>query len=162
MHRHDFPGTMATGDATELSPKKKRRLQEMQLLRKLSTPGTIQQIYDGDGSTLNNTLKEHIEEELASYMGLTLINEQIFDFDLLGFWKRSESYTILSKLARVIHCIPASSVEIERVWSRAGLIMTDRRSRMNNWNFKVNLFCSKNFSVMKSLHGSSESSEMCL
>ena len=55
------PGTMATEDATELSPKKKRRLQEMQLLRKLSTPGTIQQISDGDGSTLNNTLKlEHI------------------------------------------------------------------------------------------------------
>ena len=68
----------------------------MQLLRKLSTPGTIQQISDGDGSTLNNTLKEHIEEELASYMGLTLTNEEIFDFDLLGFWKRSESYTILS------------------------------------------------------------------
>ena len=87
---------MATGDATELSPKKKRRLQEMQLLRKLSTPGTIQQISDGDGSTLNNTLKEHIEEELASYMGLTLTNEKIFDFYLLGFWKRSESYTILS------------------------------------------------------------------
>ena len=90
------PGTMATGDATELSPKKKRRLQEMQLLRKLSTPGTIQQISDGDGSTLNNTLKEHIEEELASYMGLTLTSEEISDFDLLGFWKRSESYTILS------------------------------------------------------------------
>jgi hypothetical protein len=72
-------------------------------------------------------------------MGLILTNEEIFHFDLLGFWKRSaESYTISSKLARVIHCIPSSSVEIERVWSRAGLIMTDRRSRMNNWNFKVN------------------------
>ena len=70
----------------------------MQLLRKLSTPGTIQQISDGDGSTLNNTLKEHIEEELASYMGLTLTNEEIFDFNLLAFWKRSESFTILSCL----------------------------------------------------------------
>ena len=141
-----------TGDVTEVqSPTKQRRVQEMQLLRKLSTPGAIQQI--SEGSSLSNTLKEQIEEELCSYMGLILTNEEMFDFDLLSFWKRSaKSFPILSKLARVIHCIPASSVEIERVWSRAGLIMTDRRSRMNNWNFKINLFCSKNLDLVKTLH----------
>ena len=89
-----------TGDVTELSPTKQRRVQEMQLLRKLSTPGAIQQV--SDGPSLNNTLKDQIEEELCSYMGLILTNEEIFDFDLLSFWKRSaKSFTILSKLARV-------------------------------------------------------------
>ena len=90
-------------------------------------------------------------------MGLILTNEEIFDFGLLSFCKlRSESYTLLSKLAKVIHCIPSSSLEIERVWSRAGLILTDRRSRMINWNFKVNfkvnLFCSNLFNFVKKLH----------
>ena len=60
-------------------------------------------------------------------MGLILPNEEIFDFDLLSFWKfRSESYTLLSQLARVIHCIPSSSVEIERVRSKAGLIENEQ------------------------------------
>ena len=82
-------------------------------------------------------------------MGLILTNEEIFDFDSLSFWKLlSESYTLLSKLVRVIHC----SVEIERVWSRAGLILTHRGSRMNNWNLRVNLFCSKNFNFVKNLY----------
>jgi hypothetical protein len=86
-------------------------------------------------------------------MGLILTNEEIFHFDLLSFWKRSAgSHTISSKLARVIHSIPALYVDIERVWSRAGLIMTNRRSRMNNWNFKVNLFSSKNLDLVKTLH----------
>ena len=86
-------------------------------------------------------------------MGLSQTNQEIFHFDLLSFWKRfAESYTMLSKLARVIHCIPAGFVKIERVWSRAGLILTDRRNRMNNWNFKANLFCSKNLDLVKNLH----------
>ena len=61
-----------TGDASELSPKTKRRLQKKQKLRKPSI--TIQQISEAGGSALNNTLKEHIKEELASYMGLWHFN----------------------------------------------------------------------------------------
>jgi hypothetical protein len=90
-------------------------------------------------------------------MGLILTNEEISHFHLLSFWKRSaESYAILSKLARVIHCILASSVEIEHIWYLAGLIMTDRGIRMNNRNFKVNLFCSKNLDLVKTLHDPAE------
>jgi hypothetical protein len=90
-------------------------------------------------------------------MGLILTNEKISHFHLLSFWKRSaESYTILSKLARVIHCILASSVEIIHIWYLAWLIMTDRRIRMNNRNFKVNLFCSKNLDLVKTLRDPAE------
>ena len=107
--------------------------------RKLSTPGSIQPV--SEVSTHISTRKEQFKEELSSYTRLILTNEEIVDFDLLSFWKlRSKSYTLLSKFTRVIHCIPSSSMEIERVCSRAGLVLTDRRSRMNNCNLKANLF----------------------
>ena len=61
----------------------------------------------------------------------------ILHFDLLSFWAdRQKTFPILSKIVRIVHCIPASSAEIERTWSAAGLILTSQRSRMNVKNFK--------------------------
>ena len=48
-----------------------------------------------------------------------------------------------------MHCIPASSAEIERTWSAAGLILTSQRSRMNVKNFKHTLFSSILFRIIK-------------
>ena len=52
--------------------------------------------------------------------------------DLMGWWRaHSESLPILSKLATLIHCIPASSAPSERVNSYAKLISHDRRGNVS-------------------------------
>ena len=60
---------------------------------------------------------------------------------------------ILSKIFRIIHCIPATSSEIERVWSRSGLILNSRRSKLSNDNVKNLIFLKYNWdNVKSSLH----------
>ena len=87
-----------------------------------------------------------MSEELSRYLSISLTEEEILHFDLLSFWAdRQKTFPILSKIVRIVHCIPASSAEIERTWSAAGLILTSQRSKMNVKNFKYTLFCSKNY-----------------
>ena len=109
------------------------------VLRKVSTSRAIR----------NNSagyFEEHLSEELSRYLSISLTEEEILHFDLLSFWAdRQKTFPILSKIVRIVHCIPASSAEIERTWSAAGLILTSQRSRMNVKNFKHTLFCSKNY-----------------
>lgn len=90
--------------------------------------------------------ERHLSEELSRYLSISLTEEEILNFDLLSFgadWQKT--FPILSKIVRIVHCIPASSAEIERTWSAAGLILTSQRSRMNVKNFKYTLFCSKKY-----------------
>lgn len=52
--------------------------------------------------------------------------------DLLQWWKtHSTSLPKLSAIAKKVLCIPASSAASERNFSRAGLIVTDRRSHID-------------------------------
>ena len=80
------------------------------------------------------------------YLLISLTGEEILQFELLRFWAdMQKTFPILSNIVRIVHCIPASSAEIERTWSAAGLILFSQRSRMNVRNFKYTLFCSKNY-----------------
>ena len=70
--------------------------------------------------------------------------------DLLSFWKLLEqqgSYPMLTKVARMILCIPASSASSERVFSSAGRVLEARRNRLNPGTVDAILFlhsCGKN------------------
>ena len=87
-----------------------------------------------------------MSEGLSRYLLISLTEEEILQFELLRFWAdRQTTFPILSNIVRIVHCIPASSAEIERTWSAAGLILSSQRSRMNVKNFKYTLFCSKNY-----------------
>ena len=51
--------------------------------------------------------------------------------DPLVFWHEQESVSPnLSKLAKKIFCIPASSAAVERAFSSAGVIISQRRSNI--------------------------------
>ena len=56
----------------------------------------------------------------------------------LIFWTKANQANLprLSKLARMIHCIPASTASMKREFSGAGgeLIMSERRSSINPQN----------------------------
>ena len=54
------------------------------------------------------------------------------DEDVLKWWKaRSEVFPVLSSLARHYLCVPAASSKSERVFSTAGNIVTQKRTRLN-------------------------------
>lgn len=52
--------------------------------------------------------------------------------DLIAYWvSRSESYPRLARMALDVLSIPAMSSEPERIFSLAGLMVTDRRNRLH-------------------------------
>jgi len=64
--------------------------------------------------------------EIQQYRCLTIAPD-----DLLGWWhSQRETYPRLSKLARAILPIPATSAPSERVFSAAGLTITSKRSQL--------------------------------
>ena len=87
--------------------------------------------------------------ELVNYMNSEdLIDE---DFDLLEYWRNKKScFPGLSRLARITHSIPATSSEIERVWSLSGLIISARRSSIDPQNYKHLIYARYNWDIVKS------------
>jgi hypothetical protein len=50
----------------------------------------------------------------------------------LVFWMENQAkFPLLSMLAELLECIPTSAAECERAWSKAGLLSTDQRARLN-------------------------------
>lgn len=73
--------------------------------------------------------KQSYEQEIDNY--LTCFVGKNIDIDILNFWKsQNEKFPLLSRLARRTLCIPASSASSERVFSVAGRIIEERRSRL--------------------------------
>lgn len=65
--------------------------------------------------------------------------------DPLNWWKSRENlHKSLSKLARKYLCIPATSVPSERVFSKTGQIISDRRSRLKPSNVQKIIFLNQN------------------
>jgi hypothetical protein len=65
--------------------------------------------------------------------------------DPLEWWsKNSQHYPTLAKLARKYLCITATSVPSERLFSKAGELISHKRSRMKPKNVNMFLFLNKN------------------
>ena len=72
---------------------------------------------------------ERASDEVRSY--LFEIASANFDEDPVSWWKSShQRFPVLSKMARDYLAIPSSSASSERAFSRAGLLITDRRTRL--------------------------------
>ena len=71
-----------------------------------------------------------LQREIADYVDVVLTIDPD-DRDTLGFWVENEiRFPILAKVARRTLCISATSCDVERLFSRAGLICTKLRSRL--------------------------------
>jgi hypothetical protein len=77
-------------------------------------------------------LKTEEKDEFAKYLTAPLTpNPKGQIFDILEWWKlRQKEYPILSMVARDYLGIPASSAFVERVFSRAGHLLSDDRLSM--------------------------------
>lgn len=97
-----------------------------------------------DETTINtNKLpSDIIEEEMEAYRKEE--NPDI-EIDVLQWWKKHESMLpMLSKLARSILGIPASSAATESNFSSAGFVVNDRRSQLNSSLVRSILVCRSN------------------
>jgi hypothetical protein len=80
------------------------------------------------------------EDEVEKYLSLRIDPALIVD-DPLVFWKTSQKILpLLSKLARTIHCILATTASVEREFSGGGLVVSERRSSINPKNVNNILF----------------------
>ena len=95
-----------------------------------------------------NTEARKLQIELINYRSTPdLIDEH---YDLFQYWKEKRAcYPGLSNLARIVHCIPATSAEIERVWSLSGLVLSSRRSKLDPQNYKHLIFVRYNWDMVK-------------
>ncbi len=70
-------------------------------------------------------------------------------FHCFEYWKdKSKTYGLIAKHAMVVHGIPASSGNIERVFSTATDILSAKRNRMKSDVFESLLFIKRNVRAM--------------
>lgn len=95
--------------------------------------------------TANATEQSSAIIELRSYTDEAMISRKE---DPLAYWqKREPTYPRLSKLAKKYLMIPATSVPCERVFSKAGELITDRRNRLSATHTKQILFLNANINL---------------
>lgn len=88
---------------------------------------------------------QRIEDEVQKYTDLEPIP---FMLDPLLWWKSQESMLpLLSRKARQLLCIPATSVPSERVFSTAGDILSAQRSTLKSKHVDYLIFLKKNLKV---------------
>ena len=67
------------------------------------------------------------------------------DSNALEWWKENaERFPTLSRVARQLLCIPATSVPSERIFSTAGNIVTKKRASLKPDNVDMLVFLNKN------------------
>ncbi len=65
--------------------------------------------------------------------------------DPLAWWKRNEKrFNLLSQLAKKYLCVLGTSVPSERLFSKAGELVSIRRNRLKPKNIDMMLFLNKN------------------
>jgi hypothetical protein len=93
-------------------------------------PSILQSIYKKQ--RFNNT------EEVENY---SKISQEDSGINPIEWWKMHECiYPCLSKFAFDVLCIPATSVPSEQVFSKAGVIITQRRNRLSDTSIR-SLMC---------------------
>jgi hypothetical protein len=66
----------------------------------------------------------------------------------LEWWRDNQQhYPLLSKLARIYLCVPATSVPSERLFSCAGDLVTAQRSLLSGENVDMLIFLKKNMKI---------------
>lgn len=86
-------------------------------------------------------------EELACY--LNEAPDQILESGPLHYWKHAGRFKYLSQIALSLFCIPASSANIERIFSVAKDILSAKRNRMKSELFRRILSIRHNYNLLK-------------
>lgn len=94
--------------------------------------------------------EEVAKDEVQEYLDLSQIG---INNDPLIWWKlHSKKFPILSELSRIYLAIPATSTSSERLFSDAGNLLTNKRTRILPELFKRMIFLKRNINNLKSIH----------
>ena len=92
-------------------------------------------------SDASNLIK--IDQELDQYLKEPVLTDKI---DVFKWWKEKQmQFPMLYKLAKKYLCIPATSVPNERIFSKAGEIMSKKRNRISIKHMNNLIFLKHNF-----------------
>ena len=93
-------------------------------------------------ASLNESIsvEEQVQREIDRYKVLPHI---AMDVDPLNWWK-NQNLPILSSLAKKYQCVAGTSVPSERLFSQAGYIVNDLRSRLTPDNVNMLVFLARN------------------
>lgn len=96
-------------------------------------------------------LTEHATEKSSAIIELRSYTDEVMidrHEDPLDYWqKREPTYRRISKLAKKYLTIPATSVPCERVFSKAGELITDRRNRLSTTHTEQIIFLNANVNL---------------
>ncbi|CAM4829953.1 unnamed protein product [Rotaria magnacalcarata] len=122
LQRHPFEEIIEETGMVQTSQKKRKRFGEEY------ESGNLSDEY-GDS-----------EDEVDKYLAMHIDPKTVVDNPLI-FWKENQkNLPLLSKLARTVHSIPASTVAVEREFGSGGLVVTERRSSIHPTNVDNVLF----------------------
>lgn len=78
--------------------------------------------------------RERIDLEINNYAPDRIRDHTV---NILTYWKiQSEKYPMLSKLAKIVHGVPATQVSVERSFSALKLILSNERNRLSSDNLE--------------------------
>jgi len=83
--------------------------------------------YEGQKTPMNKK-RSYVSESIESE--ISMFEKEIRDDTNLVFLKK-DSYPCLHRLATRVHCVPATSAPVERVFSSSGILMRPHRSRLS-------------------------------
>ena len=95
--------------------------------------GLLQKLRENPNKRVRNDRVQN--NEYTRYIGTDFIScipaEQQVDFDVLAFWKSKETmFPVLSKMARDLFSVQATSVASESAFSTSGRVLSNRRTRL--------------------------------
>lgn len=101
---------------------------------------------------LFDTVVKQLTSQRTSTSNVTLEARKYFEEpvlarlqDPLPWWKKNERYyELIAKIAKKYLCIPGTSVPAERVFSKAGKLVSISRNRLKPKNVNMFLFLNKN------------------
>jgi len=101
------------------------------------------------GEEVDDDSHDVCEDEVSQYFAEKVVPR---DTNPLQWWQMNElRFKHLSKVARSILCVPATSTASERLFSTAGLTVTNLRSCLKPENVDAFVFLNKNFQLLADL-----------
>ncbi|CAF4061508.1 unnamed protein product, partial [Rotaria sordida] len=116
-----------------VSPENKKRKVQVSILEQYEDDGDLNssKIENNTSGSEDYDYNPMHTDELARYLALELDKSKLSS-NPLEFWKEYQGmFPVLSKLARQIHCIPASSSAVERCFSSSGFVVNERRASLS-------------------------------
>ena len=86
------------------------------------------------------------KKEVKLYLSLSAAAAVKPALDVLQWWKLHENQLpMMAKLAKHILCVPATSTPSERMFSKAGNLITEKRANLNPKKVDMMLFLNANY-----------------